>query len=1050
MRHLLALSLVALLCSSLSAQLPTSTLNGTVTDPQGAAVADAKVIIVSPATGTMRETTTDATGFYSFANLAPGDYVVRAESPSFARTETRVVLEVGRASTVDVKLALAKVGEIVTVQMEEAQVELTQSEVQGLVTAPTIENIPLNGRNFLELAYLLPGNRPGTNYDPTKTNTLEVSSAGGFGRGGNITVDGGDNNDEVVGGTLANFPQDGVAEFQIATNRYTAEVGRSGSSIINIVTKSGTNNYHGSAFFYFRHKVLQGLPATFNRTQPTPPFDREQYGCSIGGPIKTDRAWWFVSAEDRTQRNAVEVAERDFTLNRIVQSSASGNLQDFLLTSRADFKPTTDDNFAVRYSFNRNTQLDAASLRRPIGTLAQRQDSMNRFHSILANWTRILTASKVNELTFHIDYFINDIPAFGGTPATHCIGVSGNCGLAAGNEIRFPSLQDGESFRIPQRTRLNRYQLKDNYSWVLGKHNLKFGGEWQNYGSDIFFDLFGSGRIDVTEDFPSADRNGDGVIDDRDIPIAFTIKNAAPVSPAAPFYRNNYFGFYAQDDWRVRPNLTLNLGLRWEFDADVLGEGHFSRPCPDPTVLTTTAGCLWVKSALGAHDTPGYRNFAPRVGFAWDPFGGGKTALRGGYGIYYDRVVLEVPLLEVLLDGRVVQLGVHNGSTIVGGSFAPDPVTGQIVSLQDAGPPNFGGPFAGSPIPAGIGINHIDTHARAPMYQQFTFGIQQQFGQNWVLSADGVHDFGYHLLIGRFLRSGTSLNPSITLNCPDNITPCTITDPATGISDNITNIESSAKFWYDGLLMSLRKRPTGKGAWKWGLNASYTLSKTFNYSNDDQIPFNGAEDQVNLVLHVNNLRLEKGYSPTDERHRFVFSGIFELPWEIGISPIWTIASHVPMDSFVPLLGSRLPTIRRNALGRDIQNGEQLNAAIDACNSAGFCVDTSGPTPAPLGHVDPKTEFGDDFNSLDLRFTKTFKFTERQNLQFITEVFNIFNITNIRGFNNNNFSGFNNALINNQNDPTQIASSFNSPIRTAGGFFGSGGPRAFQFALRYTF
>src|SRR5262249_48851476 len=387
MRHLLALSLVALLCSSLSAQLPTSTLNGTVTDPQGAAVADAKVIIVSPATGTMRETTTDATGFYSFANLAPGDYVVRAESPSFARTETRVVLEVGRASTVDVKLALAKVGEIVTVQMEEAQVELTQSEVQGLVTAPTIENIPLNGRNFLELAYLLPGNRPGTNYDPTKTNTLEVSSAGGFGRGGNITVDGGDNNDEVVGGTLANFPQDGVAEFQIATNRYPAEVGRSGSSIINIVTKSGTNNYHGSAFFYFRHKVLQGLPATFNRTQPTPPFDREQYGGSIGGPIKRDRAWWFVSAEDRTQRNAVEVAERDFTLNRIVQSSASGNLQDFLLTSRADFKPTTDDNFAVRYSFNRNTQLDAASLRRPIGTLAQRQDSMNRFHSILANWT---------------------------------------------------------------------------------------------------------------------------------------------------------------------------------------------------------------------------------------------------------------------------------------------------------------------------------------------------------------------------------------------------------------------------------------------------------------------------------------------------------------------------------------------------------------------------------------------------------------------------------------------------------------------------------------
>jgi hypothetical protein len=1051
MRSVLALGLVAVLSIAASAQLPTSTVNGTVTDPQGATVVGARVSVTSSATGVSREAVTDTGGRYAVPGLPPGDYLVRVSASGFGTSVIKDLhLDVGRAVTLDVPLKVAKTGEVITVTGEEAGVTRTQSEVQGQILAGTIENIPLNGRNFLELAFLLPGNRPGTNYDPTKTNTLEVSSAGGFGRGGNITVDGGDNNDEVVGGTLANFPQDGVAEFQIATNRYTAEVGRSGSSIINIVTKSGTNDYHGSLFFFFRHKVLQGLPATFSRSQPTPPFDREQYGGSIGGPIKKERAWWFLSAEDRTQRNGVQVAERDFTLNQIVQSSASGNLQDFLLTSRVDFKATEHDNIAVRYSFNRNTQLDAASLRRPIGTLAQRQDSLNRFNSILANWTRILSSQQVNELVFHIDYFINNIPAFGGTPATNCVGVSGNCNLAMGNEIRFPDLQDGESFRIPQRTRLNRYQLKDNFSWVLGEHTLRFGGEWQNYGSDIFFDLFGSGRIDVTEDFPTADRNGDGVIDDRDIPIAFTIKNAAPVSPAAPFYRNNYFGFYAQDDWRVRSNLTFNLGLRWEFDADVLGDGPFSRPCADPTVLTTTAGCLWVKSALGPHDTPGYKNFAPRVGFAWDPFSRGNTVVRGGYGIYYDRVVLEVPLLEVLLDGRVVQLGVHNGSTIVGGLFAPDSVTGQVVSLQDPGPPNFGGPFAGGPIPVGIGINHIDTHARTPIYQQFTFGVQQQIRNNWVLSADVVHDFGYHLLIGRFLRSGTSRNPNITLSCPDNITPCTITDPATGISDNITNIESSAKFWYDGLLTSLQKRPTGKGSWKWGFNASYTLSKTFNYSNDDQIPFNGAEDQVNLVLHVNNLRLEKGYSSTDERHRFVFSGVFEMPWQVSVSPIWTIASHVPIDSFVPLLSSRLPTIRRNGLGREIQSGAQLNAAIDACNAAGFCVDSSSGTPVPLGHVDPGMRFGDDFNSLDLRFTKTFKFTERQNLQFITEVFNVFNITNIRGFNNNNFSGFNNALVNDQNDPTRIASGFNTPIRTAGGFFGSGGPRAFQFALRYSF
>ncbi len=1039
MRRFALLFVLLLFSLSSLAQLPTASLNGTVSDPAGAVVADAKVTLTNPATGATREGATASDGGYVFSNLAAGAYTLTVEAQGFAKHEAKnLVLQVGRVDTLNISLKVAAAGEVVTVTASETSVELAQSHVAGQIGAGTVEDIPLNGRNFLELAFLIPGNRPATNYDPTKTNTLEVSSAGAFGRGGNLTVDGGDNNDEVVGGTLANFPQDGVQEFQIATNRFTAEVGRSGSSIINIITKSGTNEWHGSAFVFFRDDSFQGLPATFDRTQPTPPFDRQQFGGSLGGPLKKDRAFVFGAVENRNQDYAFEVVERDLAnyaactvvptpSGCLINTAAPGFLDDLLITSRADFKPSDRDNIFARYSFNKNSELASASLRRPIGTAAQGQISDNRFHSFVADWTRTIASNKVNNLLFHLDTFLNQIPEFAGaTPATF------PAGLAPGNEIRFPSFQDGASFRIEQRTRMNRYQIKDNFSWTVGKHNIRFGGEWQNAGTDVQFDLLGSGTIFTAQDFATADTNADTFIDDRDIQVVLTLTGVSALDPPeAPFYRNNYFGLYFQDDWKVLPNLTLNLGLRWDFDADVLAEGDLSRACPAATPATTEAGCLWLRRALGPHDTPNYKNFGPRFGFAWDPFRNGTTVVRGGYGIYYDRVVLEVPVLEVLLDGRVVRLALTGGL-----------LTGQNNITLAA-------PFAGPAVPGvGIGVNIIDTKARQPLVQQFTFGLQHQFGRNWIVSADAVHNFGQRLLIGRFLRQGTSLDPAISLTC-NGVDPCTVTDPGTGIPDAITNIESSAKSWYSGLLANLQKRPTGSGNWKWGFNIAYTLSKSFNYANDDQIPFNGAEDQVNLAFGVNNPRLEKGYSPTDERHRFVFYGIFDMPWKISFSPIWTIASSVPIDSFVPAINARLPLLQRNALGRDIKTGAELNTVITAWNALPACNNALPPAMRPfpcnaggaLGLVDPNLEFGDSFNSLDFRLTKTFTFAERHNLQLIGEAFNIFNVTNIRGFNNNNFSGFLNDIT---------SASFNRRIRTAGGFFGSGGPRAFQFAVRYSF
>ncbi|MBI4466599.1 MAG: TonB-dependent receptor [Acidobacteria bacterium] len=1008
------------------AQLPTATLNGTVTDPAGAVLPGARVTLTSQATGAGRETASSDDGRYAFANLAAGLYNVRVEASGFAPKEHKDVrLEVGRATTLDVSLEVAPVGQVVTVEGGAAAIELTQSQVQGQITASTVENIPLNGRNFLELAFLIPGNRAGTNYDPTKTNTLEVSSAGQFGRGGNITVDGGDNNDEVVGGTLMNFPQDGIQEFQIATNRFTAEVGRSGSSIINIVTKSGANEWHGSGFFFFRHDKLQGRPATDDRSRPEPNFDREQIGGSIGGPLRRDRAWWFFSVENRNQDAAVQVAERDFATRQVVVTSAPAPLDDFLLTARTDFELTDKDNLFVRYAFNRSLEVANGSLRRPLGSAANRQSSLNRFNSFLVDWTRTISPTKVNTLIFHINTFLNNIPAFSENE------VLSNPDLNLTNEIRFPSFQDGANFRIPQQTRFDRFQLKDTFSWVRGRHTLRFGGEWQRTTTFALFDLFGSGTIFTTEDFATQDRNGDGSINDLDIPIAIVLASAAPVRPPIePDYFNTSLGFYVQDDWRARPNLTLNLGLRYEFDTDIFGEGPPHDACPEPLSVAPPAGerCVWLRSVLGLNRNRGFRNLGPRFGFAWDPFKKGKTVIRGGYGIYYDRVVTEVRLLELLIDGRKLALGALDGSTQdAAGNFLPNPTTGQIVNLAN--------PFGGAASELGIGIIVIDNNVAHPYVQQWTLGFQHEIAPNWVISADGIHNFGTRFLIGRFMRSTTSTSPLV--NCPDGINPCTVTDPLTGRSDSVTLVEPSAKTYYDGLLVSLQKRPTRHGNWSYGFNINYTLSKTLNYANDDQIPFNGAEDQANLVLQVNNLRLEKGFAPTDERHRFVFFGVFGLPYDFTISPIWTAASSVPIDAFVPALNSRLPLLPRNALGRDIGSGAELNQFITQWNTL-FVPAGLGPA-LPL--VDPNLDFGDPFNSLDVRVTKSFLWREKHKFELIGEVFNLFNITNIRGFNNTNFSGFNNDIT---------SPAFNRALRTAGGFFGSGGPRAFQFAFRYSF
>lgn len=974
-------------------QSATATLSGIITDPNGAVVQGAQVTATQKATGFKRETTTSEEGLYTISNLPPGEYEVKVQATGFAAkvSQAPVVLQVGQNVNFDTKLEVGSKTATVTIDDigNIPLLDTLSSKVDGVINQKEIESLPLNGRNFLELALLVPGNSPAPNFDPTKTNTVVISSAGQLGRGGNVTVDGADNNDDVVGGAVQNISQEAVQEFQIATNRFSAELGRSGSSVINIVTRGGTNEFHGSGSLYFRDRKLQGLPATFDRTVgQEPPFDREQYAFALGGPIKRDKAWFFGAFEYRNQDGAILVGARDLATRSIRRGFADAPLNDLLFTTREDWSPTDVDRLSFRYSLEREDDVAASTLVRSIGSASQRQAGRNNTHSFLVNYSRVFGPRNVNNFSFSFNSFINRTQ-----PVT------------PGPQLTFPSLQDGASFRVPQQTRQKRLQSNDTFSMVRGNHTINVGGEVQRVLSDFNLGVFQQGRIELIEDFPDFDRNGDGRVDDNDLLFAVTLRSAVPDRPLIiPNANNTYFAAFIQDDWRVRPRLTLNLGLRYEIDTDVKnisGLGNLN-----PLILPFLQGTR-------SRDK---NNFGPRVGFNYST-SDERTSIHGGYGIYYDRVTLEVISLERGLDGRALPIEVRAGNLFfINPQDLFDPVKGRFPPPA----PTLANPFTGFVLPgAGAGgINIIDNGLQNPMVQQMNLGVQRELTRNLVARADYLHNFGTHFIIGRTIG--------------------VVNNPVVGGPDLVKNIESSVKTKYDGLLLSLEKRFSNR----YQFRASYTLSKAFNYANDDQIPFS------NGPLNSNNLQLEYGPTPNDQRHRFTFSGVLEAPYGIRLAPIFTLASGVPMDIILPDGSSRIPSLQRNAGGRLFHTGAELNAFIQQVNASG------GIGGQPLPFVSDDARFNDTFNSFDLRASKLFRFGERFTVEPMAEVFNLFNVTNVLGVSNVNYSGFSNVLVRDSNDPASAgflrSSSFGRPVTTAGGVFGSGGPRAFQFAARVTF
>lgn len=974
-------------------QLGTASISGTVTDPSGRTIANAIVSLTNTLQGTVRTYSTKSDGVFSFTTLEAANYVLTAEAPSgFVKSQQAVSLYVGQSLNLSVSLQLAGMQTRIQVAAETQEaVNTTTSVVGGVINARQIQSLPLNGRNYLELALLVPGNAPAPNFDPTKANTVVISSAGQVGRGGNVTIDGADNNDDVVGGSLVNIPEDAVQEFQIATNRFSAELGRSGSTVINVVTKQGTNRLHGGVALYERDKVLQGLPATYDPSVGlTPTFHRQQYAGDIGGPIRRDKAWWFVAMEDRQQLGADLVGARD-TVNRTIHRVfATAPLHDFLTTERLDWQVTDHDRIGFRHSLELEDDLSQSTLDRSLGTAAYRQTAVNHLQGLIADWVHIFTPSVINHLSFADNNFINTTAPISTAP-----------------QISYPNLDDGATYRVPQQTKQFRLQGDDTVTWSRHNHTLSFGGELQAIDADFNLGVFQQGNIQAVEDFPDFDRNGDGKVDDNDLLFAVALRSSTPTKPLLlPNNDNFHLAGFMQDDWKVRPNLTLNLGLRWEMDTNLNNLSWYANRNP------------LVQSFYQGSRHRDYNNWGPRIGFNYAANSG--LSFHGGYGIYYDRIVLEVMSLEKGFDGRALALNVTAGNAVT------DP-NGNPVYLNSDGtfrpgaPELLSSPFSGFLFTGAgsTGIDIINNHMRNPMVQQFNLGIEKQIGKGLVIKADGIHNLGTRFIIGRPVGS--------------------VFNPATGGPDEVTDIESAVNTKYDGLWVSVRQRFAKHGEF----DVAYTLGKAFNYANDDQIPFEYSP------IDPNNLHREYGPPPNDQRHRLVLSGVANLPWRFRFAPIWTIASGVPMDILLPDGSERVPTMQRNAGGREFHNARELNAFIARTNAAGGVYEATTGNYVILPQVDSHARFSDSFNSLDFRLDRTFTLGDHVNINLIGEAFNIFNVTNILGVSNLNYSGFANTLSPDTNNPG-FSSSFGKPVSTAGGVFGSGGPRAFQLAAKLNF
>jgi len=953
------------------------TIQGTVTDKSGAVVSGAQVVAKNRATDTTRNATSNDTGYYRFELLPVGVYTVTVTKPGFTTVAQTIEILIGQTTTANAELKPGATSEIIEVTSEAPLVDQLKTSVSQDITPKEVEELPMVGRDVANLAYLAPGVKATDSYDPTKNRYAILSVNGENGRNVNVTVNGIDNKDNTVGGPVMQLPLEAVQEFQISTQRFSAENGRSEGAAINMITKQGTNVYHGSLFGYFRdsalntdEKVPDGLGG---QSKKHPSYSRQQFGGSVGGPFKKDKLFGFFALEREREHQGLE--ETGSSLPELTLAAGAGLAAqpvaaiprpffEYRYNGRADWLINAKNSAYIAYNSQANNSLNDQS----DGTGDLTNGNFTKNHLQLANFTlnTLFSNTTINQFTFGYQYWNNLIDSHISVPL-----------------VTFPDASFGTNGNVPQQSFQRKWQFRDDVSKAIGRHTLKAGADYiWNPVEGGFFEFNSTLEIDFVAD-PSVI-----LADKTTYPNSFATAGAVgsmSIANGDPYFlvATKQLGLYFQDDWKVSRRLTLNLGLRWDKDFNMIGGADIktSRTYQELVALNSPITNPYV-SRIASDDN---KDFSPRVGFAYDVTGAGKHVLRGGFGLYYGNVFQNIPLfMEQLSNPTVFQ-------TVLSLSSPSDPVpgTGQTLGQWQYGVsplPTIPPPSA-QVAPFSVG-RLMDPNYRNPETEEFNGGYSWSLNPNTVIEAEYTHVLGLHE------NKTINIDQKVPVGGVCCTRPLHSAFAATTLPElaSVRNDESIGRSHYDGMNISLRRRMSHHVS----INANYTLARAYAYDGGGGSFRNYPRLSTNPFASY-----EWGPSPNDERHHVTLSGIVELPKGFQLSPIMQFGSARPYN--LTNSSNTLNTGGGTGIAVVVPTSDPTNYLAFSGNNAGaqncFYGLNGVAQGCTIAKYDPLR--GDPFFELDLRLAKNIKFRERMNLQLVAQAFNLTNRANYgNDFNNN--------------------------------------------------